>query len=54
MNRYSFLFFMMIVLGFSTSAWAQQTLIINSQSDWDLLASNPGNYLRLTSTQTVL
>ena len=43
MKRLSFLFFMMMALGFSTSAWAQ-TLIINSQSDWDLLTSNPGDY----------
>lgn len=34
---------MMMALGFSTAALAQ-TLVINSQSDWDLLASNPGNY----------
>lgn len=44
MKRLSFLFFMMMTLGFSTAAWAQQTFVINSQSDWDLFASNPGNY----------
>ncbi len=54
MKRLSFLFFMMVTLGFSTSAWAQ-TLIINSQSDWDLLASNPGNYTTVElNTNSVL
>lgn len=43
MKRLSFLFFMMMTLGFTTAAWAQ-TLTINSQSDWDTFASNPGNY----------
>lgn len=43
MKRLSFLFFMMMTLGFTTAAWAQ-TLTINSQSDWDTFASKPGNY----------
>ena len=43
MKRLSFLFFMMTVLGFSTSARAQ-TFTINSQSDWDLFATNPSDY----------
>ena len=43
MKRLSFLFFMMMALGFTTAAWAQ-TLTINSQSDWDLFATNPGDY----------
>lgn len=40
MKRLSFLFFMMMALGFTTAAWAQQTLTV----DWDLFASNPGGY----------
>ena len=44
MKRLSFLFFMMMALGFSTAVWAQQTLVINSQSDWDLFATNPSDY----------
>ncbi|MBQ6730018.1 MAG: hypothetical protein IJQ83_07800 [Bacteroidales bacterium] len=43
MKRLSFLFFMMVTLGFSTATWAQ-TLVINSQSDWDTFVSNPGDY----------
>lgn len=35
---------MMMAFGFSTTVWAQQTLVINSQEDWNLFASNPGNY----------
>lgn len=54
MKRLSFLFFMMMTLGFSTAAWAQQTLVINSQSDWELFASNPGNYTAINlSTNNV-
>lgn len=55
MKRLSFLFFLMMALGFSTAVWAQQTLVIDSQSDWDRLASNPGDYTTVElNTNSVL